>query len=278
MSFASFSFDYATGRGALLDPTTISGLAGWWDFSDLTTLFQNTIGTTPVTADGQGIARANDKSGNGRNVLQGGASAPVYKAEIRNGLSIARLNGTNQWLTASSFVQSASGGLTLFAVGAYSAYVSGNNTMAGFLSNATPAITTAVLRRTASGTFAFSSYDGTSAIVSDTETADDTDWHYYSGTKGPGTSLIARVDGGGVQSLVPFTPATSGQTFSVGSRASSAADLFTGDIGEVLLYNVNLSAADRVAVETYLHVKWGISSVLDGLNRNLQAFYGMDEA
>lgn len=258
MSFASFSFDYATGRGALLDPTTISGLAAWYDFSDLTTLYQNTIGTTPVTADGQGIARANDKSGNGRNILQGGAGAPVYKTSIRAGRSIARLNGVDQWLTASSFVHSASGGLTLFAVGAYSAYVSGNNTMAGFLSNATPAITTAVLRRTASGTFAFSSYDGTSAIVSDTETAADTDWHYHSGTRGSGTSLTLRVDGvTSGSTLGPFTPSTGAITFSVGSRASSAADLYTGDVGEVLLYNVNLDSVDRAAVEAYLATKWG---------------------
>lgn len=259
MSFATFSFDYATGAAPLLDPRTISGLAAWYDFSDIATLFQNTIATTPVTTDGQNIARANDKSGNGRNILQGGAGAPVYKTGIRAGRSIARLNGVDQWLTASSFVHSASGGLTLFVVCAYSAYVSDNNTAAGFLSNATPSLTTAAIRRTASGTFAFSSYDGTSAITSDSETSADTDWHYLSGTKGTGTTLVLRIDGTGTQSIGPFTPNTSAQTFSVGSRASSAADLFTGDIAEVLLYDVNLSGIDRTAVEAYLYTKWGFA-------------------
>lgn len=39
-----------------------------YDFSDLSTLFQDTGATTPITTNGQTIKRANDKSGNSNNV------------------------------------------------------------------------------------------------------------------------------------------------------------------------------------------------------------------
>lgn len=74
-----------------IDPATLyaSGEAGaWWDPSDLTTLFQDAAGTTPVTADGQPVLRMNDKSGNGRHLTSdSSARAPVYKTD-----------GTRHWL------------------------------------------------------------------------------------------------------------------------------------------------------------------------------------
>jgi hypothetical protein len=45
------------------DPTDIADLALWLDPSDLTTLFQEMAGSTPVTTTGQNVGKANDKSG-----------------------------------------------------------------------------------------------------------------------------------------------------------------------------------------------------------------------
>jgi hypothetical protein len=51
----------------------------WYDPSDLTTLFTDTAGTTPVTATGQTVARINDKSGRGNHATQATtASRPTY--------------------------------------------------------------------------------------------------------------------------------------------------------------------------------------------------------
>jgi hypothetical protein len=51
----------------------------WYDPSDLSMMFQDTAGTTPITASGQTIARVNDKSGNGLNTTQATTSArPSY--------------------------------------------------------------------------------------------------------------------------------------------------------------------------------------------------------
>lgn len=52
----------------------------WYDPSDLTTMFQDSAGTTPVTAPAQTVARINDKSGNGFHAVQSGVSTlrPTY--------------------------------------------------------------------------------------------------------------------------------------------------------------------------------------------------------
>lgn len=55
---------------------------GYWDFGDKSLLFQDTAGTVPVTAAGQSVARANDKSGNGKHLTQATSSLrPVYRLD-----------------------------------------------------------------------------------------------------------------------------------------------------------------------------------------------------
>lgn len=70
------------GGGASFSPVRLftTGLHGaWWDPSDISTLFQDDAGTTPVTASGQTVGRMLDKSGNGNHAIQATASRrPVY--------------------------------------------------------------------------------------------------------------------------------------------------------------------------------------------------------
>lgn len=72
------------GAGTLVitDPIAFFGAAlyAWWDVSDISTLFQDTAATTPVTANNDPIGRISDKSGNGRNISQATAgNRPLYK-------------------------------------------------------------------------------------------------------------------------------------------------------------------------------------------------------
>jgi hypothetical protein len=46
---------------------------GWWDFSDLSTVFSDSAGTTPASVDGV-VGRVTDKSGNGLHFTQGTTS------------------------------------------------------------------------------------------------------------------------------------------------------------------------------------------------------------
>jgi hypothetical protein len=62
-----------------LDLFSVGEQGAWYDPSDITTLFQDTAGTTPVTATGQSVARINDKSGRGNHATQATlANRPIY--------------------------------------------------------------------------------------------------------------------------------------------------------------------------------------------------------
>jgi len=55
---------------------------GWYDSSDLSTMFQDSAGTTPVTATGQTVGLLLDKSGRGNHLTQAtAASRPIYGIE-----------------------------------------------------------------------------------------------------------------------------------------------------------------------------------------------------
>jgi autotransporter-associated beta strand protein len=69
-------------------------LKNWYDAADLTTLWQNTGATTPVTATGQTVLRWNDKSANG-NHLTVGSGGPAYTAAAMNALPVLRFNGNS---------------------------------------------------------------------------------------------------------------------------------------------------------------------------------------
>lgn len=67
----------------------------WYDPSDLTTLFQDTAGTIPVTAAGQSVALILDKSGRGNHATQATlAQRPIYNVN-GSGLSYLLFDGSN---------------------------------------------------------------------------------------------------------------------------------------------------------------------------------------
>lgn len=82
---------YGGGPGPTWSPAALfaNGEKGaWYDPSDLTTMFQDTAGTVPVTAHGDPVRRINDKSGNGYHwIAPSDAARPVYQTD-----------GTYHWL------------------------------------------------------------------------------------------------------------------------------------------------------------------------------------
>ena len=62
------------GGGEAWTPATPGGLVVLQDITDLSTLFQDTAATSPITAAAQTLARANDKSGNGNHASQSNVS------------------------------------------------------------------------------------------------------------------------------------------------------------------------------------------------------------
>lgn len=76
------------------------GVAGaWYDPSDISTLFQDASGTTPVTADGDPVGLMLDKSGNNRHASQSTpGSRPIYRED--GGLRWLEFDGIDDSLSS----------------------------------------------------------------------------------------------------------------------------------------------------------------------------------
>jgi hypothetical protein len=77
----------------------------WYDPSDFTTMFQDSAGTTPVTAVEQPVGRILDKSGRGNHATQStSASRPVLSARVN--LLLQSQNYTSTWILTATTVTS----------------------------------------------------------------------------------------------------------------------------------------------------------------------------
>ena len=84
-----------------------------YDFSDISTMFQDTAGTIPVTAVDQLVARVNDLSSNGNHLIQStSGSRPILKQDAKG--YYLSFDGTNDFMQTSGTVNLS--GLSLFTV------------------------------------------------------------------------------------------------------------------------------------------------------------------
>ena len=75
----------------------------WYDPGDITTLFQDTAGTIPVTASGQTVALMKDKSGNGADATQSDATKrPTFQIYAGTDYGYLNFDGTNDFMVTSA--------------------------------------------------------------------------------------------------------------------------------------------------------------------------------
>ncbi len=74
-------------------------LGVYYDASDMSSLYQDTAGTTPVTAVGQSVARLNDKSGRGYHAVQATAGNRAVLAQDANGVYYLDCSGGAKYYT-----------------------------------------------------------------------------------------------------------------------------------------------------------------------------------
>ena len=72
----------------------------WLDPSDFSTLYQDSTGTTPVTAVGQPVGKILDKSGRGNHATQTTAASRPTLQQDSNGLYYLSFDGTDDWMIA----------------------------------------------------------------------------------------------------------------------------------------------------------------------------------
>lgn len=97
--------------GGLFTPASLfsaSQQGVWYDPTDLSTMFQDAAGTTPVTALNDPVGLILDKSGNGKHASQStSGSRPTYAADA-NGKVGLKFDGVDDYLVTSSIDFSAS--------------------------------------------------------------------------------------------------------------------------------------------------------------------------
>jgi len=89
----------------------------WLDPSDFSTMFQDSAGTTPVTAVGQPVGLIRDKSGRGNHATQATAGNRPVLQQDSNGMYYLEFDGatSNRWLQTPSINFTATDKMTVWA-------------------------------------------------------------------------------------------------------------------------------------------------------------------
>ena len=86
-----------------------------YDPNDLTTLYQDAVGTVPVTATGQPVGLMIDKSGRGNNAYQTvAASRPILRRNVTTGKYYLAFDGFDDFLVTKNIDFTATGSMSLF--------------------------------------------------------------------------------------------------------------------------------------------------------------------
>jgi len=272
-----------TWPSALVSPTEITGLQLWLDASDASTLFNATSGGSLVAADG-GVARWEDKSGNGRHATQAtSGNRPLRKTAIQGGKDVLRFDGSNDSLSIASstetfkFLHGTVGTVVYVArygtsanpnaqYGLISTGAASGNEIGYFHSydDRSPSANNAILSsaiRDAGGFRAWinrvDDQVAPNAFISCSEVID-------AGNATAANRSIVRINGGAAIQGNSLTNSPSGNdsqfdlTIGVIISSSPTAHML-GDIAEIIVYDTALSDANRSAVERYLIAKYGVA-------------------
>lgn len=233
-------------RASGFNPKSLSGLAGWYDASVASSLYDATSDGSAVAAGGA-VARWEDISGNGRHLTQSTANnRPILAASKYKGRAACEFDGSNdQLLLASNLAMSA--GATIILV---SQKRSNNNSAMHSLRGSGTANhhpytdgnaydSFGVFNRL---TFAFAYRSDLlvwSAIAANANLAVYVD-------------NAAKVNSSGIASANQ----TGSETQVVGSGTTTNW-FWDGWIAEILMYSRALSATENTSVYNYLKSKWG---------------------
>jgi hypothetical protein len=241
-------------RAPAFDPRTITGLVSWHDFSDISSLFQDTAATSPINADGQEILRANDKSGNGYHVTEA-TNGPEYDTARLNGLSVAKfLAASSTTLGNTSYFDILSTDkVTTFFVAQLHA-----NANTGFYDIDTGGGTNTGQSVLATGSAMMSRVGAAEDRINDDLTDLATTWtsHHIIATRW-NTTTLEHFQNGVPEGTDPIPTALTGPSTHL--HIGSLHGLFYSNayIGELIVYSTALSNTDMNQVGNYLATKWG---------------------
>jgi hypothetical protein len=259
---------------AAWSPLDLASLVAWWDFSDAAKLFTD-AGVTPVSADGQSIYQANDKSPSGYHLTQATAgNRPTYKTNAINGLSVCRFaaDGINfdDWLRNALFtfdLRARTVAIVCKELGAgrdNSGVVIFTPSTGEDYNSLTGTVYSVGLANPPRN---FQSLGSISSdyLLLDTTDGPPTNLGIYVERKAiGGTGYFYRNGGAAVATDASYTEfATStngvllGARFLAGAISVAPTHALYGDIGEVVICSQQLSVADTNKLGSYLQGQWG---------------------
>lgn len=251
-AWLSWSADGSTvATAALASPDDIGGLVGWWDASDISTLFQDTAGTSVVTANGQTVARINDKSGTGTTITQATAGArPTYQTGVQNALAALSFDGGDYLSSTATFDNYP---VTILGVARTNATIGVSRGLVTLRHSTN--FGTRVLLSSADRVQATVGPADVSLVAAGTVAADTT---FLFGMRADASSISAMRD-----NALTGAPAHSASLVAnivrLGAvNVNTTGTLHQGHIMEVCLYNAYLSASQVGRVGRYLIEKWAV--------------------
>lgn len=249
----------ATRKRFVETPKTIPGLQLWLDGADLSTMRQNSNGTTAVALNSDPVGYWGDKSGNGRNAIQATTgNRPTYSLSIQNRIGGVVTNGSSQWMDGSWALFDP---LTIFVVFKHVSGTSGSRIFTQ--SDSTYWDSQVVTGSTYWLPLAMNSgplvvsYNTTNiavASVSVTSNATAILQHTRSGL-----NLTNQKDNGSIATATLAEAITRVfTTYTLGRVANLSAGYVAGQFFEVVAYNRILNGDEYNAVRNYLNQKWAI--------------------
>lgn len=220
-------------------PANISGLALWFDSSDISTIIQS----------GGYVSQWNDKSGYNRHATQSsGSSQPMTGSVTLNSLNVLDFDGTNDFMNVDSSIYSITESSNhLFVVCSRDVLTTEHRSFFGLSSSGHG--WGLKLQSGASSQQQF--LHGTSPI--DLGTISTASGHVFEG-KRSGATVEGSLNDGNISAGVASNFTLSSLT--IGCRPGGSAYL-NGAIAEIIVFDRVLTAAERTKINLYLKTKWG---------------------
>ena len=231
------------GVTSAFSPPDIAGLAAW--YSDAGPFWGDDARTLPASGGGT-VGAWDDISGNGRHLLQASAAKPTYQLGVKNGRSIVRFDGADDFLRATFTLAQP---VTAFVV-----FKAPGPTVTRYVldgATGTPGVNCSIMFQT---TTQLRLYAGSSLLTGSADFAFN-NW-YVENHLASGSSSDIRLNG-----VLKGGPAAAGSNGMGGvtlGATSGGSAWGACDIGEALFYAAALSTTDRQSVETYLNGRWAV--------------------
>lgn len=229
-------------QSGIFSPASIPGMVALYDWSDISSLWQDTGRTSAITANGQTIKGVTDKSGSG-NHLSEATNGPTWESAGQNGRGTAKFDGVNDQLRCAGFTQAQP--LTIFYAVQLVAFAGATQ-----ITDLNDGITSGTIMFAGANANPTWFYGAGSNVPS--AVARDLNFNIHTAVFHGATSTLRHngsVGASGNPSTNPYT------SLSLGS--DSFGNFWNMRYGELAIYSGHLVSAQLQSLESYGKAKWG---------------------